>query len=251
LVAALQDWIRSWTMKPKLDIEIISKAPEFHSVPAVDLSSAWVSTVQMKPIEDIYKTYYFRFRVWNKGDVTAEKVEVILKRVYIRTKGGTEYKLDESFPIDNLNWSTIGSRIIIPIVKNGKAELGETLVPSTYCDYISPGTYKLCTLGHTTDPEHWDKDDYGRPPFDVNLNENAFCFDVSFRSNLKYYFKPSGTYKIEVQVAAANAKTITRWYEFTFSGIWFESQREMIEKGFEIRIAKKLAEIEGILAEKG
>jgi hypothetical protein len=159
--------------------------------------------------------YYFRFKIWNNGNISAENVEVIIKNV-TDEKGN---KIDEIFSLDNLVWST----------------LSETMNRRLYWSYISPNTYQFSNLGHVHDPKH-------RSSIIGEYNKNLmvdnktvfFSFDIYWRTNdLRYLIKP-GTYLFNIVVGASNSKTIEKKFQLSFNGNWDEGEEKMLSN-FEIK----------------
>lgn len=173
-VAVFEERIHHWLRKPKLEIEIRLESPDCHQ-------TIWAPTLGGVASSHSYLVYYYRFKVWNKGQISSEKVEVMLTKVYSEKDG--KFERDKTFPQDNLNWGSI--------FKDGR--------PIIHYNNISPGTCKLCVLGHVWNPRFREEDPYGTLPFSVEPAESVFCFDVSFVSNLKYFYRRKGTYGIELQ----------------------------------------------------
>jgi hypothetical protein len=211
LIAIFQDRMRAYLRSPKLDCEIELNPPDCHR------TITQIITDSSMRVGCSFYTYYYRFKIWNKGKVSAEKVEVIVTDIF--RKEGKNYKRIESFSLDNLVWSTPG-------------EKGERKV---YCDYISPDTYKYCNLGHIHDPTYRDEiPGEFNPTLPVKKDEAIFCFDVYFRSNILYYLVAPGTYKIKIMVGCTNAKTISKEYELKVTEKWFEDELRMLNEGLYI-----------------
>jgi hypothetical protein len=201
IVAVFQDKIRSIFWSPSLDCEIELSPPDCHR------------TISRVPGTEFY-SFYYRFKVWNKGRVSAKNVEVLI--VDILKREGSSFKRIESFSPDNLRWSTL-------------------IVSRRYCDYISPDTYKHCNLGHIHDPKFRSSiSGEDNPKLPVGKNEAIFCFDVHFRSNILYYLVGPGEYQIQIKVGCENAKTITRKYLMKVRGKWFEDENRMLNEGLSI-----------------
>ena len=72
------------------------------------------------------------------------------------------------------------------------------------------------------------------PKLQINVNEAIFCFDVYFRSNILYYLVSPGTYKFKIIIGCMNAKTISKEFEITVTGKWFEDENRMLNEGLSI-----------------
>jgi hypothetical protein len=208
IIAAFQDRIRSIFWSPSLDCEIELSPPDCHR------------TVSRGGSTEFY-SFYYRFKVWNKGKVSAKNVEVLINDILKRH--GTSFKRVEAFSPDNLKWSTLFDIV------------GGSIVYRRYCDYISPGTYKHCNLGHVHDPNFRTSiPGENNPNLLVRKDETIFCFDVHFRSNILYYLVEPGEYQIQIKVGCENAKTITKKYLVKISGKWFEDENRMLNEGVSV-----------------
>lgn len=208
LVAVFQDKIRSFLWSPSLDCEITLAPPDSHR------------TITRSPQIEFY-SFYYRFKIWNRGNVSARNVEVLI--VDILKREGESFRRIESFSPDNLRWSTL-------------FDLADVrLVPSRYCAYISPDTYKHCNLGHIHDPQFRSSvagEDNSSLP--VGKSEAILCLDVHFRSNILYYLIVPGEYRIQIKVGCENARTIDKWYLLKLSGKWFQDEQRMLNEGLSI-----------------
>jgi hypothetical protein len=209
IVAIFQDKIRSWIWKPKLNCEINLSPPDCHST-----LLRYQSPGYPEHGEDVWaQTYYFRLRISNTGNTSAKNAEVILTEIL--KKEGDKFKKLKDFSADNLLWSTLDKM---------------------YCDYISPGTFKFCNIGHVVDPKERGKlpgEDNGF----INLadGETSFFFDVRFKSNIMYHIVGPGIYIIAVKIGSENAKTISRKYEINITGKWHYEEARMFNEGVSIK----------------
>jgi hypothetical protein len=210
IIAVFQDRIHDYLKSPKLDCTIEVKPPDCHKTTSIARPSGY----------NIYSfiTYYYRFKIWNKGKTSAEKVEVILADIF--EKRGSNWQRIESFPLDNLVWSILDDK-------------GQRRI---YLDYISPNTYKYCNLGHIHDPKFRSKiPGESNPDLNVGDYEPIFCFDVYFRSNILYYLVPPSIYRIILKVGCTNAKTISKEYELELNNYWSDNETMMLANGLSIK----------------
>lgn len=206
IIAIFQDKIRSWIWSPSLECEIKLATPDCHR------------TISRSEGHE-FTSYYYRFKILNKGNVSAKNVEVLV--FDILRKKGDKFNRIESFSPDNLKWSAL-----FDIVNR----------PKRYCDYISPDTYKHCNLGHIYDPNYrhlFPGED--NPALPIEKGETIFCFDVHFMSNNLYYLVGPGEYKIKIKAGCNNAKTITQEYLLKLTGKWFEDEHRMLNEGLLIK----------------
>lgn len=200
-IAVFQDKLRAYLQSPKLDCEMELKPPDCHR------------TVMTGDNLSFYAFYYL-FKIWNRGNISAKNVEVIISNV--SKKEGNEFKNVDGFFPDNLKWSLIG--------------------PKIYCDYISPVTFKHCNLGHILDPNFRPRlSGENNTELPVGIRETIFCFDVNFRSNRLSYLVSPGTYKFTITIGCENAKSKSKKYMIEVTGKWFEDESRMLNEGFTIK----------------
>jgi hypothetical protein len=200
LIAALQDRIRSKFWSPKLHCEIELSPPDCHRT---------ISRPSVNSQIPEFFSFYYRFKIWNNGKISAKNVEVMITELL--KKEGSKYRIVESFSPDNLLWSTTGQ---------------------IYAPYISPETFKHVNLGHIHDPQiRINLPGENNPNLPISNDETIFCFDVNFKSNILYYLIAPGEYKIEIKVGCENAKTITKKYLIFLSGKWFTNESRMLNEG--------------------
>jgi hypothetical protein len=206
VLAVFQDRIRSWFWSPKLDCTISLHPPDCHR------------TISLLGDKQFFSFYYL-LEIWNKGNVSARNVEVLI--VDVQRKEGTSFKMIDSFLPDNLKWSTLFD------------VSGDRLISKRYCEYISPDSFKHCNLGHIHDPAYR-KADGDDSHLSISEKETIFCFDVHFMSTKRYYLVGPGVYRVKIKVGCENAKTITRSYQITITGKWFEDETRMLNEGVTI-----------------
>jgi hypothetical protein len=202
-IAVFQDKIRGYFQRPNLECDIELSPPDCHR-----------TIMKMRDSDVSFYVFYYLFKIWNKGNISAKNVEVIISDV--QKKEGAVFKSIDGFLPGNLKWSFLGGK--------------------TYCDYISPDTFKHCNLGHILDPQHRHLlPDENNPSLPVQANETIFCFDVEFRSNRLYYLVTPGTYKFKITIGCENAKPATKTYIIDVTGKWWEDESRMLNEGFTIR----------------
>jgi hypothetical protein len=203
VIAAFQDKIRAKIWSPQLDCDIELNPPDCHrTILRINLPTN---------VSEVY-SFFYRFKIWNKGKISAKNVEVIITELL--KKEGNKYKIVESFSPDNLLWSTTGD---------------------IYAPYISPETFKHINLGHIHDPKvRANLSGENNPKLPVSNEEAIFSFDVHFKSNILYYLIAPGEYKIELKVGCENAKTITKKYSINFTGKWIEDESRMLNESLKI-----------------
>jgi hypothetical protein len=225
-IAVFQDRMRTWFMRPKLDVSIDLCPPDCHKTKMRyrhSLRGYFEGGVSLQrdpkewPREKEVDTYYFRLRVKNSGSQKAEWVEVFAARLSKKQADGS-YKSVDSFLPMNLVWS----------------HCREVFLPA-----ISPGTYKHCDLAHILDPRDRGRisgEDTAWP--NVPPAKTVLSLDTFVQPYTRSYLLPFGTYYLTLIVAAANVKAITKTLEITLTGDWYDNEQEMLGQGIGIRLIR-------------
>lgn len=196
-IAIFQNWIRSWFYKPELKIEFELKSPYCHSVPT----------------QGGYNTYYFRFKVKNKGNHQMEDVEVMAVELKKKRSDGRFEKEEQFLPL-NLAWSHYRN----PINPN---------LPMEIMPKIQPGLYKFCVLGFIEESKHLEKSRFKiRESSDV-----VFMLDTAIKpySGEQILF-PNYHYEITLKIAANNLKPQQKTFELFFRDDWIDDKEEIMFK---------------------
>lgn len=209
--ALFQKQIQSWLRSPKLDCRIQMGPPDCHRVRLTELGARLNAAPEYR--------YYYRLRIENKGSASAKDVEVILMNVSQRIE--SVFKPLEAFPVDHLVWA-----------------IGETKQREIYRRHITPGVPVHCSLGYIIDPVFREHDEYKEteynPDLGVDRKTAIFHFDVYFQSSILYYLVRPGIYRIEIMIAATNAKPKKKRFELKVTGFWSNVEKEMLAKGVKI-----------------
>ena len=192
IVAAYQDIIRSWFIKPILDCELDLLPPHCH-------------------LFKKHNIFYFRFKIFNNGNISAKKVEVML--IYVKNEKGENIGLSS----DNLRWSTQNTDVI-------ESRLLER--PRMYWDYISPGTYQYCNLGDIKKPMNYNEEKGNN--FGLKFN-----FSVFWKTPDYNYIVTPGIYTFKIIIGCSNAKAIGIKYKIQIKDYWTEKDDE-IKDMFEV-----------------
>ena len=223
IIAIFQDKIRAWLLRPKLQISILVASPDCHKTKYHFSTEKQFTSGSAAPIPatghmEVFletEAYYFRLRVANSGNQKAESVEVFATELSRRLADGT-FKVVDSFLPMNLVWSHV-HWIFFPA--------------------ISPGTYKHCDLAHVINPqmrEHVPLEDDKWP--NVSPEETILSFDTIVKPYTKNYLVCPGTYRLVLTVAAANSKPISKTFEITLTGNWYDDEQRMLGEGIGIRL---------------
>lgn len=245
VIAAFQDKIRSWLMRPRLNLSIIVASPDCHKTTLVyspriksaelmsftessmfyGASSVTISGLNSQKLNSaspffavsFHKVdcYYFRVRVKNSGNLRAELVEMYAKEL-LRQQADGEFKKMDSFLPMNLIWSHIRT---------------------PFLSAISPKMEKYCDLGHIIKPTQRSKIECeDNPNLDVPSDKTVLSFDVEVKSFTMGHLIPPGTYRLVLQIAAANTKPVEKVLQIVIKGDWYEEEAKMFSEGVGIKV---------------
>lgn len=201
-VAAFQESLRRWRHHPQLDLQLHPGRPDCQRI-----------DIPVMPGGDA-SAFYLRLRVHNRGNLTAEHVEVYLGELLEFRDNA--YRPCAWFLPMALTWAHTG----LP-----------------FSDYISPDTYKHCDLGRISDPAarhpHFPDDDLqagvGRPILHLFLQVHP----VNGRDNLL-----PGAYRLVVTVAAKDMPS-SRWHlALTVPEQWIADEQVMIRERLRLALTK-------------
>jgi hypothetical protein len=206
VISAFQDKIREWLSRPKLDLSVDLKPPDCLKIPLA---------VRSEDDQNFVDAYYFRLRVSNRGNAAARGVEVFAGSL-LRCQAGGEYKLVDEFLPMNLAW----------------ANLREIFWP-----FITPGTHKYCDLLHVIDPEQRPKvhGEHKEWP-NTAVSKTVLSFDTIVQPTTLSHLVPYGKYRLDVTIAAANARPVKKIIEIVTTGDWYDDERRMLGEGVDIRV---------------
>jgi hypothetical protein len=174
-----------------------------------------VPRVHLRP-PDCHKTsfngglavYYLRIWIENRGTQRAHQVQVFVSQL-LRKHADGRFHEDSHFLPMNLRWSH---------------------TREVFAGGISPGMGKHCDLGFIPHPAQ--ARSLGIAPKNVEASRNTWLsLDLEVLPNTESHILESGTYRLELRVAAANAKPRLELLEVTLTGNWFDDQAQMFSKG--------------------
>ncbi len=202
----LVDRIRSCFYKPELCIEVGEMNPYCTRMPIV---------MAIRGEQKTAYGYQLRFKVKNTGNRPAEEVEVYAAKLY--RVGEEERPHASPFLPMNLKWSDYGQ----PFVSR-----------------ISPKMSRLCDLGQIVrrsvfpySPvifEWWQEEAYD--PEAVLILSTMVP-----PSNLSHIIPP-GIFRLELQVAAANCRPVTKTLEIDFMDAWSDNVYTMLKENLNVRV---------------
>jgi len=214
LVALFKDEIVNWWRRPIFDVSVFLEPPHCHRTTLqYQFQRTALTFVQAQ-------CYYFRVWIKNCGKTRATRVQVFAAKLYRKVADGS-FKEDQHFLPMNLRWAHGHSQ-----------EPGGG--PEIYAEGISPQMGNHCDLGHVTDPNN--RVELGENLDGVPAANTLFALDLEVIPATKSHLLAPGTYRLELQVAAANSRPVTKVLEITVTGQWFADERKMFQDGIGLRV---------------
>jgi len=207
-IALFHQRIWNYFTKPKLDIELNLKSPDCHRTE--------IGSPQQR-----FPCYYFRLRIYNRGESLSKDVEVIIQELWIDRNG--RFERDGTFLPLNLVWSHMrsltGSQPAIleniPVVIFNQADqtlqIRQNIPPFNafrFCD--------LLFIRHEKDPNQEGRN-----------GSLQFRFDFFIESFARSNKQDPGNYKIKLTVLASNSEPKDQWFQIRWTGKWAEKEEKM------------------------
>ncbi len=189
-----QDWIKSQFYYPELEINFKVEQPDCHKT---------IITYKHENGLIISKDcYYYRLKILNKGNIRANKVEVIIRKKYTEDEMG-KFVEDKNFLPLNLKWSHDG--VIIR-------------------ESIAPSLSRYCDFGHIDKPDLIDL---------LKLD-----LDLEVKPNTGSNFINPNKHRFEITAVADNSNPVTKIFEIEFDYFWDDNEKYMLEKGLNSKEVK-------------
>jgi hypothetical protein len=202
-VAVFQETIRGWLYHPSFDVSARTKPPDCVAVPITSTDGAFVAD-----------SVNLRLWVENVGNATAKNVEVYARELHRqRTDGTWEYVAQ--FPPMNLRWTNVGV---------------------IYFPSIAPEIGKHCDLGHIVDPTQRHLLHEDNPRLKLNSNQTSLAFDLMVAPNHRGHIIGPGEYRLDILVAAENARPLARKVSISLRGVWDPDETLMLRDGVGISV---------------
>jgi hypothetical protein len=205
IVALYQDVIKAWLVGPTLVAVVHNRAPDCVSVP-MDITVRTESGVVS--VMDTVDSMFVRFRVENRNRTTAEDVQVYAGKLS-RLDEGTWVHV-ETFPPMNLCWSDMPTREI-------------------YYRAIGPFMSKHCDLLHITDPAGRESVEDVEPPVGVDPKLPLLEFELLSKPNHGGHIVRPGTYRVDISIAAKNARSFQHVIEVEVGRRWSKRPEELVQ----------------------
>jgi hypothetical protein len=214
IVEALRDPVWSWWKRPRLRVSIAMEPPGIHAGVVDKRAPDGKITVQAD-------TYYFTLSVSNVGRSCARDVEVFVHTLSKRSVGDRYTRIGTFLPT-NLLWSFRTNRVL---------------------ESLPPGISRHCTLGHVIDPRHAQSfPDHNHPELLQIVGSDkiaaTFCLDLEVTSRKGARFLRPGDYRLELTVAASNARSRGAVVEISHSGDWYPRLDQMVTRGVFVRLTR-------------
>jgi hypothetical protein len=207
LVALFKEEITRLWRRPGLDAAIRLSAPDCHKTEMI------FSNPRTGEVIARGDCYYFRIWVENKGNLRANRVQVFAAKL-LRQHADGSFKEEKQFLPMNLKWSH------------------SQIKPEIFAEGISPSMGKHCDLGHILDPELRNK---MQQSVDADEDETLFELDLEVAPNTLSHILRPGLYRLELKIAAANAKPISRTLEINLTGKWYGDENRMFSDGIGLK----------------
>lgn len=207
IVGIFQDKIRTWLKHPNLNLSIAVSSPDCHKTTIKKISPQGQVVAQAD-------CYYFRMRIKNSGNQRAEFVEVFAKELLRQGADGV-FRTEQSFLPMNLVWA---------------------YYKKPYLEAILPGMEKHCDLGYIINPPNRNQFPLqDNPALNVPLGNTIFSLDVVVKTFTLNHLIPPGTYRLVLQVAAANSNPTEVTLELALTGNWHANEQNMFDREISIR----------------
>jgi hypothetical protein len=211
VVAIFQDHIRGFIYRPKLSTSMKTAPPDCMAVPASIQKPGNISGFSNSVSVD---AMYLRMLVENTGIATALNVEVYAHALNREKTDGTWETIHE-FPPMNLVWADVGGMYFPRIGRN----------MSKHCDVAAifdPAALAAVIGGPIKDG--------------LDATETSLSFLLVTRPNHKGNVVGPGEYRLDVLVAAENARPIERSVYIKLPGIWHTDQTAMLRNGVGVSV---------------
>jgi hypothetical protein len=202
-VAIFQETIRGWFYRPAFRVSIRTEPPDCVSVPFTNPDGTFVADA-----------VYLRLWVGNIGNATAKNAEVYAKELRRQRTDGTWERV-AAFPPMNLRWSNVGS---------------------IYFPSIASGMGKHCDLGHIVDPARRQLLHEDAPRLDLTPQQTSLVFDLIVAPNHRGHIIGPGDYRLDILVAAENARPILQTIAIFLRGTWDADEGRMLRDGVGVSV---------------
>jgi hypothetical protein len=202
-VALFQDAIRGWFYCPRFRVSAKTEPPDCVAVALTRPDSTFVAD-----------SIYLGLWVENVGNATARNAEVYANALQ-RERADGSWEGVAAFPPMNLKWAHLNS---------------------LYFPSIAPKMGKHCNIGHIVDPARRHLLPEEVPRLNLTDQQTTLAFEVVVIPNHKGHIVGPGKYRLEVLIAAENARPVCKTIEISLQGAWYPDQAQMLRDGVGMRI---------------
>ena len=211
LAALFKEDFRKLWRRAALEVSVKLEAPHCHKTTIQSIVSTGQFIGQ-------WPCYYFRIWVKNSGNLRAEKVQVFASKL-LRKHADGSFQEEVRFLPMNLRWSN-------PQFPFAPVEI--------FADGISPGMGKHCDFFHISIPAMRNGGFAPTLP-NVPQTDTIAELDLEVSPNNLGHLVPPGVYRVELLIAAANARPVSKTLEINLTGRWFDDQAQMFADGIGLR----------------
>jgi hypothetical protein len=208
-VALFQEQLRSLIWRPRLDASIQTSPPDCVAVPFNQYGPTGLIASA--------SSYYFRVRIENRGNRSAQRVEVFGAELRQRTPSGTWVVVPTFLPM-NFVWSNTGPTRTI-------------LYPQ-----IMPGTFRHVDIGHIIDPAQRKAFNEDSPALALSTSEVSLAFDQVVQTSNYAHVIPPGDYELDLLIAAENAPTVKKVLTLIIRGPWSPVPMTMLNTHVDLKV---------------
>jgi hypothetical protein len=197
-VAVFQETIRGWFYCPRFQVSIKTEPPDCVAVPFTTKEGTFLSNA-----------IYLRLWIENVGNATARHAEVYAKELRRQRADGKCERVDAFSPM-NLKWSN---------------------VVGPFFPRIAPNMGKHCDMAHIAEPALRRALGEESPRLALNDQQTSLAFDLIAPPNHKGHIIGPGEYRLDILVAAENARPHKETIAISLRGTWDEDERRMLSDG--------------------
>lgn len=228
--AIFHETLWAWLRRPVLEVECEPRPPHITMMPIQPPERPDMVSVRKNSAGSLQ----IRIKVSNHGKRRAENVEVYARG--LARKEGVEYVDQGWFLPMNLRWAHQESEDLAAMIYTG----------------LSPKIERMCNLAQMIEPRFMPAD-LGAPqaPAEFKYQQTGLLqlHTVVTPTNLSNFVFP-GEYKLDLTVAAANARSLPSSLYLKFDGTWTQDLQTMLSQGLSFRLAPGDDSGGGILARR-
>jgi len=198
--------ILGWIYRPCLRVRVTSAPPDCVAVPILNTGT-----------NEIADSVFLRIRIENAENATATAQNVEVYAAYLsRQRADKSWEDIKTFPPMNLKW-TDGGGIYFP--------------------RIAPGIAKPCDVAHITSPDERRKIRETLPK-GLDPLRTALVFELKVSPNHLGHIVGPALYRLDIVVAAENARPQRATVEINLRGEWYQDQEAMLRDGVGISLVE-------------